>query len=70
MLSIKCKDSKHIFLNIKCLKGYHLFIVIFSFFCLFSSLLYSLLLSIFYYQVGGIKTHNFLKRVQCNYESH
>ena len=45
MLSIKCKDSKHIFLNIKCLKGYHLFIVIFSFFCLFSSLLYSLLLS-------------------------
>ena len=68
MLSIKCKDSKHIFLNIKCLKGYHLFIVIFSFFCLFSSLLYSLLLSIFYYQVGGIKTHNFLKRVQCNYE--
>ena len=68
MLSIKCKNSKHIFLNIKCFEGQHLIITIFSFFCLFSSLIYSFLLSIFYYQVGGIKSHNFLKRVHCNYE--
>ncbi len=68
MLSIKCKDSKHIFLHIKCFESQHLFIVSLSFFCLFSSLVYSCLLSIFYYQVGGIKSHNFLKRVHCNYE--
>ena len=69
MLSIKCEKSKHIYFKYKCFDDYrHLLIVSFSLFSLFSCLIYSFLLSLFYYQVGGIKTQDLLKRVNCNFE--
>ena len=69
MLSVKCENSRHIFFNFKCFDDYrHLIIVCFSLFSLASFLIYSFLLSLFYYQVGGIKTQDLLKRVNCNFE--
>jgi len=69
MLSIKCEKSKHIYFKYKCFDDYiHILIVFFSLLSLFSCLIYSFLLSLFYYQVGGIKTQDLLKRVNCNFE--
>ena len=69
MLSIKCENSRHIFLGSKCFSDIsHLVYVAFSIFSLLSFLFYSFLLSLFYYRVGSTKGQDLLIRVNCNYE--
>ena len=68
MLSIKCTNKKHIYLNIKCWAiGHFLFIILSMIFLLFI-IIYSILLSIYYHKVGTIKIINSLTRVNTNYE--
>ena len=69
MLTTKCENSKHIYLNVKCYSNlFHLIIVIVSMIFLFFIVIYSIILSIYYYEIGGIKGVNSRTRINSNYE--
>ena len=69
MLTTKCENSKHIYLNVKCYSNsFHLIIVIVSMLFLFFIVIYSIILSIYYYEIGGIKGVNSRTRINSNYE--
>ena len=69
MLTTKCEENKHIFLDVKCYSNFsHLIIVIVSMFFLFFIIIYSIMLSIYYYEIGGIKGVNSNATINSNYE--
>jgi hypothetical protein len=68
MLSVKCKEKKHIYLNIKCWDITHFLFIIISMIFLLFVISYSILLSIYYHKVGTIKIINSQTRVNTNYE--
>ena len=69
MLTTKCEENKHIFLDVKCYSNFsHLIIVIVSMFFLFFIIIYSIMLSIYYYEIGGIKGVNSNAKINSNYE--
>ena len=68
MLSIKCTKKKHIYLNIKCWDIEHFLLTIISMIFLLFSIIYSILLSIYYHKVGTIKIINSQTRINSNYE--
>ena len=71
LLSTNCKKDYHIYLNLKCYSSMiHIIIVIFSMFFLFFIVIYSLLLSIYYFEIGGIKGINSLTRINSNFETY
>ena len=71
LLSTNCKKNNHIYLNVKCYSNtIHCIIVIISMFLLFFILIYSFLLSIYYFEIGGIRGISSLKRINSNYETY
>ena len=69
LIIFKCNsENYHHFLNIKCYESNHLILIIINLFFILFFTLYSILLSIYYYQIGGIKNSCGLARLNCNYE--
>ena len=69
MLTTKCKDNnKHIYLNMECWKPKHILLCFISLLCMIICIFYSILLSIYYNQIGGIKTIHLLASVNSNYK--
>ena len=71
LLSTNCKQDYHIYLNLKCYSNIiHIIIVFLSMFLLLFVIIYSFLLSIYYFEIGGIKGINSLTRINSNYETY
>ena len=69
LLSTKCIDNKHIYLNINCWKNpKHIALCFFSIIFLAFSIVYSILLSLYTVQIGGIKSIHFLTAINSNYK--
>ena len=69
LMSITCKNKKHIFLEYECFKDFkHLFAVIASVINLIFFLVFSVSLSIYYNEVGAINENKVGIRINCNYE--
>ena len=69
LLTLKCNNKKHIFLNIECYKNLvHLLILNLSMFFLGFIIIYSILLSIYYHEIGSIKGINCLIGINSNLE--
>ena len=69
LLTVKCNNKKHIYLNIECYKNFnHFLIVIISMIFLVMIIIYSILLSIYYHEIGSIKGINYLIGINSNLE--
>ena len=69
LMSITCKNNKHVFLGYECFKNYkHLLIVIASIINLLFFLFLSISLSIYYNEIGAINENKIGIRINCNYE--
>ena len=69
LLNFKCENQQHIFTKKKCFSHIsHIINMLVSSLCLILILFYSTFISLYYYQIGGIKNSVFLIRINCNYE--
>ena len=69
LVSLKCENDKHIFLNVKCWSDIlHIIIAIASILFLSLCIIYSELLSIYYYRIGTIKVISNQTRINSNHE--
>ncbi len=69
LLNFKCENQQHIFTKKKCFSHIsHIINMLVSSLCLLLILFYSTFISLYYYQIGGIKNSVFLIRINCNYE--
>ena len=69
LLSTKCMNGKHIYLNIKCWKSTrHIILCFISILFMSFSIFYSALLSLYTIQIGGIKSIHFLTAINSNYK--
>lgn len=69
ILSINCKDSKHFYLQVDCFKDIsHLLILVASIINLLFFLIFSVLLSIYFNEIGSVNENKVSGRINCNYE--
>ena len=69
MLTTRCKQKKHIHLDLECWKDIkHIILGVISLLFLLICIIYSILLSIYYNQIGGIKNFHLLHNVNSNYQ--
>ena len=69
LLNFKCENQQHIFTKKKCFSHIsHIINMLVSSLCLILILFYSTFISLYCYQIGGIKNSVFLIRINCNYE--
>ena len=69
LISIVCKNKKHIYLNKTSFKGVsHILALLSSIICIIFHLSFSIVLSIYYFDIGNIGEYGVQTRVNCNYE--
>ncbi len=69
LLSIRCKEKKHIFLGIECFKDYkHISLIIVCFFLFIFIYIYTFFFSIFNNEIGSLQNESGLIRINCNIE--
>ena len=69
LTSIVCKNGNHIFLETKCFSSpSHILAFIASFISLLFHLVFSIILSIYYFDIGNMGEYGSMTRVNCNYE--
>ena len=70
LLSTKCdENNEHIILHKKCFTNIsHLCVVIFGILNLLFYLIYTILLSIYYNEIGAVNENKLSSRINCNYE--
>ena len=69
MLTTRCKNKKHIHLELECWKDIkHIILGVISLLVLLICIIYSILLSIYFNQIGGIKYFHLLQNVNSNYQ--
>ena len=69
LISFVCKNNKHIYLDQECLKGIsHILAVLASVICLLFHLLFSIILSMYLFDVGNVGEYGVQTRVNCSYE--
>ena len=70
LLIFKCKDKKHIYLNIKCYSNiYHILMIIVSVVGLLFIMIFNILNSIFYNQIGGILNQCSITQISTKYHN-
>ncbi len=70
LLIFNCKDKKHIYLNIKCYSNiYHILMVIASVVGLLFIMIFNVLISIFYNQIGGILNQCSITQINTKYHN-
>ena len=70
LLIFKCKDKKHIYLNIKCYSNiYHILMIIVSVIGLLFLVISNVLNSIFYHQIGGILNQCSITQISTKYHN-
>ena len=69
LTSIVCKNGNHIFLGTKCFSSpSHIMAFIASVISLLFHLVFSIILSIYYFDIGNMGEYGSMTRVNCNYE--
>ena len=70
LLSTKCdNNNEHILLHNKCFSNVsHICVVIFGFINLIFYLIYTILMSIYYNEIGAVNENKLNARINCNYE--
>ena len=69
LISMVCKNNKHIYLNETCFKGIsHILAILASIICLIFHLIYSIILSLYLFDVGNVGEYGVQTRVNCSYE--
>ena len=69
LISIVCKNDKHIYLNQTCFKGIsHILAILASVICLIFHLAFSIILSMYLFDVGNVGEYGVQTRVNCGYE--
>ena len=69
ILSTNCKNNKHIYLDVDCYSDIsHLLIFIASMINLVFFLIFSVLLSIYFNEIGSVNENKVSGRINCNYE--
>ena len=69
LLSIACKGGNHVYLDEKCFSGIsHILVFLASIISLLFHLFFSIILSIYLYDIGNIGEYGVQTRVNCNYE--
>ena len=69
LISIVFKHKKHIYLNTTCFKGVsHILALLVSVICIIFHLSFSIILSIYYFDIGNIGEYGIQTRVNCNYK--
>ena len=69
LISIVCKKEKHIYLNQTCFKGVpHILALLASIICLIFHLSFSIILSMYLFDVGNVGEYGVQTRVNCSHE--
>ena len=69
LTSIVCRDGNHIFLGTKCFTSFpHILVLIASCISFIFHFIFSIIISIYYYDVGNMGDYGALTRVSCSYE--
>ena len=69
LISIDCRNGKHIYLNESCFKGIsHILAFLASIICLIFHLAFSVVLSMYLFDIGNVGEYGVQTRVNCGYE--
>ena len=69
LISIVCKNGKHIYLEESCFKGVsHILAFLASIICILFHLIFSVILSMYLFDIGNVGEYGVQTRVNCSYE--